>query len=91
MRSENFPYSGWDAVWVSIYATATHVYWSCEAPNSLTIVGRLVDKIVYIWQPNCVQKSEFIFGKTLVYTRNQLSPKRARARHYEIGLAVVSD
>ena len=40
------PYSGWNAVCVSMYATPTQVYLSCDALNSLAIVGRIVDTIV---------------------------------------------
>lgn len=41
------PYRGWNAVCVSIYDTPTHVYSDCVAVNSLDIVGRIVETIVY--------------------------------------------
>ena len=45
-RSDSFPYSGWNAVWVSMYVTETQVYSACWALNSLVIVGSAVDTIV---------------------------------------------
>lgn len=46
-RSEKRPYNGWNAVCVRRYAMPTHAYWSSDACKSATMVGRLVETIVW--------------------------------------------
>jgi hypothetical protein len=73
IASEHLPYSGWKAVCVSKYATMIQVYSVSDACRDRVMVGKLVERIVYIMCETDRIK------QTASQTASVVARKRARA------------